>query len=60
MIEDNNRVYSPQVRSTDVMINVVDCMKCYVRLTKCEVNLVLCNKDNTLIVILTFFYSNIV
>ena len=39
MIEDDNdRHYSQQVRPTDVTIDLNDCMKCYVRLTKYKVN----------------------
>ena len=47
MIEDDSDVYNQQVQTTDVTINLVDCMKCSVSLMKCEVNiLVSCNWIN--------------
>ncbi|CAF3995596.1 unnamed protein product [Rotaria sordida] len=34
--EDNN--YSQQLRTTDVRINLIDCMKCYVKIPRCKID----------------------
>ena len=36
---DDEKSYSQQLRETDVKINLVDCMKCFVRISRCQVKL---------------------
>ena len=40
-IMDNNddSNYSQQLRETKVVINLIDCMQCYVRIPRCQVKL---------------------
>jgi hypothetical protein len=35
--ENENNNYSQQLRETDVAINLVDCIRCYVPIPRCEV-----------------------
>ncbi|CAF1458531.1 unnamed protein product [Rotaria sordida] len=35
--ENENNNYSQQLRTTDVRINLIDCMKCYVKIPRCKI-----------------------
>ncbi|CAF2871341.1 unnamed protein product [Rotaria sp. Silwood2] len=36
--ENENKIYDEQLRTTDVVVNLFDCMQCYVEIPRCEVN----------------------
>ncbi|CAF2793105.1 unnamed protein product [Rotaria sp. Silwood2] len=43
--ETNERNLSQQIRTTDVKVNLIDCMKCYVRIPRCTFEQQACNCD---------------
>ncbi|CAF2924772.1 unnamed protein product [Rotaria sp. Silwood2] len=36
--ENEDKIYYEQFQTTDVMVNLSDCMQCYVKIPRCEIN----------------------